>query len=256
MIKYILREGYRGVKQKYTLIYVIGMLVLCILANIAMSCFRTIYGMNDGAFAANLIIFAEGVFIIPYYTSIFISDIIFGRVYPNPYIKDGITRKLKRWQLYIGKYIASMGLGVLFYIVTFVFLIATTTLFSLSDHSIDIYTIQDFLEKSFVALPLWAAGISIGQMCLYLFADKRNSISIFYIVVLLIPRVILQLASESVNIGIFKLIREYLLTPQFQALQYFFTMDVKKCYILGAVYILISCAIGITAFYKKHDFEN
>lgn len=256
MIKYILREGYRALKQRYTLVYIAGMLVLCILANIAMSCFRTIYGMNDGAFAANLIIFAEGVFIIPYYTSIFISDIVFGSTYPNPHIKDGITRKLKRWQLYTGKYIASLGLGVFFYVAAFVFLVATTTLFSLSDNSIDIYTIQDFLEKSAVALPLWAAGISIGQMCLYLFEDKRNSISVFYIVVLLIPRVILQLASESVNLQPFKVIRDYLLTPQFQALQYYFTMDVKKCYILGAVYILISCAAGIMAFYRKQNFES
>lgn len=255
MIRYICRESVNSIKKKYTAFYAAGMLVLCLLANIAMACFRSIYGMNDGAFAYNLIIFAEGAFIIPYYTCIFLADILFGKSCVNPHIKDSVTRKLHRWQIYLGKLIAAFILGVVLYLLSFVFLVGTTALFAVNDASIDIFTIQDFIEKSLVALPLWMAGISIGQMFLFSFDDKRNAFSGYYIVVFLIPRVILTLASEKMKVPGFKEISEILITPQFQALQYYFTMDKPKCYLIGFIYTLISSAIGIWVYYHKENFK-
>ena len=108
MMYYIGREFKNALQRKYTLGYVAGMAILCILANLSMICFRTIYGMNDGSFGYNLIIFAEGVFAIPYYSSIIIADIIFGKEYPDPRIKDKATIGLSRVQLYLGKLVATL----------------------------------------------------------------------------------------------------------------------------------------------------
>ena len=91
MISYIKRELGRAFHRKYTYAYVLGILALCLLANIAVIAFRTIYGTNDGTYAYNLIEYATWCFIIPYYSCIFIADVGFGKVYPNPQIKDNVT---------------------------------------------------------------------------------------------------------------------------------------------------------------------
>ncbi len=215
-----------------------------------MSCFRSIYGMNDGAFAYNLIIFAEGVFCIPYYSCIFLSDIVFGPEYPDPHIKDRTTRTLHRWQLYVGKFIATILLAAVIFVIAFALLIGTTTLFGLHDGTIDKWTILDFLDKASVALPLWMAGIAIGQMYLYLFKNKKNAFIAFFVTVLLIPRLIMLLATEAINLAPFVMLSKILITPQFQALQFMFTMDRTKCWILGIVYSLIASTIGIIKLYR------
>lgn len=255
MLYYTAREAYRAVRRKYTLAYIIAMLGICLLGNIAMACFRSIYGMNDGAFASNLIMFAKGIFVVPYYSCVFLADIVFGKEYPNPYIKDKITKNLKRWQLYIGKFLATIALGVVLYVITFVMLVVTTVLFSYNAGSIGWYTVKDFLDASLLALPLWVAGISFGHMFLFLIKDKRKAFAAYYVMVLLIPRLIMFLAFESVNIQPFPILVKYLITPEFQALQFFFTMDIKACWIKGSIYTLISVVIGVLAFYKKKKFD-
>lgn len=250
MFRYIFRETKTALRKRYTVVYAIGFLVLCLLANIAMSCFRAIYGMNDGAFAYNLIIFAEGVFCIPYYSCIFLSDIVFGKDYPDPHIKDRTTIRLHRWQLYIGKFIATLILAAVMFVVAFALLIGTTTLFGLHDGTIDKWTIIDFLDKASLALPLWMAGIAIGQMFLFLFRDKKLAFVGFFVTVLLIPRLIMLLASEAIALAPFVWLDKIIITPQFQALQFMFTMDRAKCWILGIVYSAVASLIGLIKFYR------
>ncbi len=250
-VLYTAREAYRALKKKYSLWYLLAILVLCLLANIAMACFRSVYGMNDGSFSSNLIIFAEGAFVIPYYSCIFLADIVFGPEYPNPHIRDGYTRPLRRFQLYIGKVLGSLIVGVIMFVAAFVLLLVTTLLFGMGDGSIDSFTITDFLLKAAVALPLWIAGISFAYAFLYGSKDKKSAFIGFYVVVLLIPRLIILLASEKIHIPVFTRLVNYLITPQFQALQFYFTMDIKKCVILGLTYSLIATVIGLTCFYKR-----
>lgn len=252
MVKYFLRDVRTAVKEKYSLYYIIGMLVLCVLANLSMICFRKFYGLNDGSFGENLIIFAEGAFIIPYYSTIVIAHIIFGRDYPDPHIKDSTTIKMHRWQLYIGKLLGEICLAAIFFVAAVVLFFGVTIIFQIGAGTIDWWTLGDFMYKAFVALPLWIAGLSIGNMCLFLLEKKKNAYITFFVIVLVIPRLIMLLASDVVRLGFCKFIAENLLiTPQFTALQFFFTMDPIKCLILGIVYTVISCAIGIAAFYKR-----
>jgi len=251
MFHYIAREAYRAVRKKYSLYYILGIFVICLLANIAMACFRSIYGMNDGSFTYNLIIFAEGAFIVPYYSCIFLSDMVFGGEYPNPHIKDSVTNKLKRWQLYIGKLCATVLVGIAMFFVSFIIMLLVTMLFGIGDSgSVSMDTILDFLQKALVAFPLWLAGISIGQMYLFAAKRKRNAFIFYFLTVLVIPRLITLLASEKIHLFPFTKIMDILITPQFQALQFYFTMNPLKCAILGIVYSVIASAIGLTAFYK------
>ena len=76
---YIVNEVTIALKKKGTYIYAAGIIILSLLANIAMVAFRSIYGMREGAFGANLIYFAQWCFIVPYYSTILIAEIIFGK---------------------------------------------------------------------------------------------------------------------------------------------------------------------------------
>lgn len=252
MIRYVARDVKGALRKKYSLYYIIGMLILCILANLSMICFRTIYGMNDGSFGQNLIIFAEGVFAIPYYSTIVIADIIFGKDYPDPHIKDGTTRRLHRWQIVLGKLVGSIILGAIFFVAAVVIFFSVTLLFQFQDGTIDWWTLGDFLEKAVVAMPLWVAGLSIGNMFLFLFDNKKNAFIWFYVLVLAIPRVIMFIAAEPFKNPVCTFISDkILITPQFNALQFYFTMDQGHDIVLGIVYTAISCAIGMAAYYKR-----
>lgn len=248
---YIGNEVKNALHKSYCMWYVLGFVVLCILANLSMICFRTIYGMNDGSFGYNLIIFAEGVFAIPYYSSIFIADIVFGKEYLDPRIRDKATIGLSRTKLYMGKFFASLVLATFFLIIAIIGFIGITILFQFNDGTIDRWTVLDFLEKVSVALPLWVAGVSFGTMFLFLFKQKKKAFIWFFVVILLIPRLIMFLAAEPFQLPPFTYITKILITPEFNALQFYFTMNKGKNYLLGFVYTLISCGIGIWNFNKR-----
>lgn len=251
MCYYIGSEVKNALHRKYVLWYVAGMIVLCILANLSIICFRTIYGMNDGSFGYNLIIFAEGVFAIPYYSSIFIADIVFGKEYPDPRIRDKATIGLSRAKLYLGKFVATLVLSGLLLVIAVVGFIGITVLFQFGDGTIDMMTILDFLEKVVVAIPLWIAGVAMGNMFLFLFRRKRKAFIAFFGVVLVIPRVIMFLAAEPFRLPPFTWITQILITPEFNALQFFFTMNCKKILLLGVIYTVAACVIGIISYQKK-----
>lgn len=248
---YIFSEVSDAIKRKGTYIYIGGVAILCILANLAMIAFRTVYGMNDGSYGYNLILFAEWVFVIPYYSTILIVDIIFGKEYPNPHIKTKATIGLKRYHLYLGKLLSAIIISAIFVVVAIVLFLGITVIMS-SDGTIGWWTIMDFCQKVLIAVPLWIAGVSIANMCMFVFEQRKKAFIIFFCIVLVIPRLIMFLASEQINIGVFVWIKEMLLlTPRFGELQYFYTLNLPHIIGLGVVYTAITTAIGIMAFRKK-----
>ena len=129
--------------------------------------------------------------------------------------------------------------------------IGITVLFQLNDGTIDALTILDFIEKVVVAIPLWVAGVAMGNMFLFLYRRKRKAFIAFFIVVLAIPRLIMFFAAEPFKLPPFTWITNILITPEFNALQFFFTMNYKKILLLGTIYTVAACAIGITGYRKK-----
>ncbi len=253
MGSYIAREWKRALKRRYTYAYVLGIFALCLLANIAVMAFRTIYGTNEGTYAYNLIEYATWCFVLPYYSCIFIADMGFGKGYPNPFIKDNLTKNLNRTQIYFSKLIAEIMLAAVFLVIAFVLLISITTVFQFKDGTISAYMIQDFAEKMVYATPLWIAGISFGNMFLFLFEDKKKAYIGYFTLTFVLERIIMQLAAEPLELEAFKWIRTYLVTQNFSLLPYPAdpARSIPLTIALGFIYAAIACIIGIICYKKK-----
>lgn len=253
MIGNILREFKTAFRRKYTYVYIIGILALCVIANAAVVGFRMIYGTNEGTYAYNLMVYATWCFVLPYYSCIFISDMVFGKEYPNPYIKDNYTKDLNRTQIYLSKLFAAILLAVVFVVVAFLFLLGTTTLFQIKDGFVTGYEIVDFLEKMVIAIPLWIAGIAFGMMFLFVFEKKKFAYIGFFILTFLIPRGIMELAGEPLRLAPFRAIRTFLITQNFSLIPYPAdpARNVPLTIFLGFLYAIVATIVGCTVYNKK-----
>lgn len=254
MIKYILNEFDTALRRKSAYVYFAGIFVLCIIANIAVVAFRTVYGTNEGTYAYNIMEYAAWSFIVAYLSCILIANTVFGRKYPVPDKKDGITDGLSRTQVYLGKLIASIMLALVYLVITFVVLVATTALFHVKDdRTLDAEAIRVFCGKLALALPLFLAGISFGIMFLFAIRDKRKAFVGFYILTFGIPRLIILLAGDSFNISFFKMLRTYTISQCFTLIPYPSSPDrnVPLMIALGFGYALIAVVIGIVICNKK-----
>lgn len=253
MVNYIIRQFGAAMRRKYTYAYVIGILALCVVANAAVVGFRMIYGTNEGTYAYNLMVYATWCFVIPYYSCIFIADMIFGKEYPNPMIKDKDTKDLTRTQIYLSKFIASALLSIVFMVIAFVFLLLTTSLFQINEGMVKGYQITDFLGKMLLAVPLWIAGIAFGNMFLFIFENKKKAFIGFFVLVLIIPRAIMIFAAEPFKWAFFRLLRTYTITQNFSLIPYPAdpARNVTLTIVLGFVYAIIATVTGIVAYNKK-----
>ncbi len=253
MRHYIARDIRSVMHRRYTYAYVIGIVALCLVANAAVVGFRMIYGTNDGTFAYNLIDYATWCFIIPYYSCICICDIVFGKTYPNPRIKDKITKKMNRTQIYFSKFFTSLVLATFFLVIAFVVLMITTTLFQFGDGTMSWWVVQDFLNKMYLALPMWVAGISIANMCLFITKNKKKAFAYFFIITLAIPRIIMAFAAEPFEWEVFKTARVYLISQNFSLLPYPAdpARNVALIIGIGVFYTIVANIAGAIAFNKK-----
>ena len=253
MIRYIWTEFIRAVKSKYYIKIIIAIAAVSVLANLAMIAFRDyVYGTNDGTYGYNLIMFAGGFFWLPYYTTIFISDMVFGENYPDPFIKDRITKRLRRPQLYLGKLFATWLCLLLIVIMAFVIFIGISTVFQLSTGTLSLEIVQDFAVNISCAFPLFMAGCSLGLMCLFAFEKKLRAFIVFWVLTVVLPRIVMGLGAEPLSISVFKFIKDkILLTPQFTTLQFFASRNVPQILISSSVYIILSTLIGGLTFCRK-----
>ena len=245
MFKKIVKEFNTAIKQKYTLIYLISMVALVILANAAVVGFRLIYGDNEGTFAYNLLEYATWCFVIPYYSCIFISDIVFGPKYPSDTLP-----KNESVRMYFSKLIAALMLAAVFLIAAFVCLIGITALFQISDGGLKGYMILSFVQKMVIAIPLWFAGVCFANMCLFVFPKKRNAFIAFATIVLIIPRVIMMFAAEPFRIELFRILRVYTITQNISLIPYPAdpARNIPLTVGLGIIYGLFAVFAGFVIF--------
>lgn len=256
MLKYIVSEFRKTLKRKYTYAYLIGILALILIANASVVGFRMIYGTNEGTYAYNLIEYATWCFVIPYYSCIFIADMAFGKEYPNPHIKDSITRNLSRVGLYLSKLIVSILLAIVFLIVAFAALVLITTVFQFRDGTISMYSITDFISKAGIAIPLWIAGIAIATMFLFIFENKKKAFIAYFIVTLVIPRAIMFLAAEPFQIEVCRFLRTYTITQNFSLIPYPAdpSRNVPLTIALGFIYAIVATIVG-NVYYNRKKFN-
>lgn len=253
MIKYITRELQNVFRQKRTLITAIVIVALCFLANLAVMAFTLIYGSDrDGVLGSNVLAFATWVFVIPYYACILFADQVFG-TYPNPMIKDKITKNMSRTLIYVGKFFSALVLALAYMLLAFVFMLLSTRIF----HSdIAAYDISLFIENMLIAVPLWIAGISFGMMFLFIFENKKHAFIVYFVVVMIIPRIVMFFAAEPFSVSFLVTVRKILIDQSFGHIPYPADPNRNVTFIIaeGIVYTIISCIIGIIAFNKK-DFS-
>lgn len=259
MFKYIASEFVKAIKRKYTKLYMVGIFVLCLLANVAVLAFRLIYGAHEGTYAYNIMEYATWCFIIPYYSCIFIGDIVFGKEYPNPKIKNNYTKDLGAGRIYFSKLIASLLLGGVFAFMTVMFLIVITTIFQIRDGAITANALTDFAGKFMYAVPLWIAGMAIANMFLFMFTNKKLAYVGFFVTTLVIPRTIMLFAAEPFNIPVFRTVRKYLITQNFSLLPYPADPErsVERTIIIGIIFTILMSVIGVVIYMnKKVDYTQ
>ncbi len=249
----IINELKQGLGRKLSRYYIIGIFALCILSNIAVMAFRSIYGSNEGTFAYNIMTYATWCFFIPYYSCIYIADIIFGSRYPylnNDAIQNNGQGPVK---VYLVKLFASILLALVFLAITLVCFIVITLLFHISEKSIRAYDIQDFLQKMTYAVPLWLAGIGMGNMFLFLFEKKRKAYIAYFLLVVVFERGVMFLAAEPLKLEPFRRLRTILITQQFSLIPYPAdpARNIPLTVFLGFLYFAVSTIIGIAVYRKK-----
>jgi ABC-type transport system involved in multi-copper enzyme maturation permease subunit len=252
MFRYILRELDRALRSKAAYVYFAGIFVLCIIANIAVIAFRTVYGTNEGTYAYNIMEYAAWSFIVPYLSCIMIAHMVIGKEYPDPHIRDGATSGLNRVQIYLSKLISGVLLAGVFLVITYVALVVTTALFHFGDGTLTKTAIRAFTDKMVLALPLFLAGVCFGMMFLFIFKDKRKAYVGFYILTFAIPRLVILLAKDPPGIAVFKALKKYTISQCFTLIPYPSSPERSVPFIigLGLAYSAISTAIGVYAYCK------
>lgn len=253
MFHYIARDFKAALHRRYTYAYVIGIFVACLIANIAVVAFRTIYGTNEGTYAYNIIVYATWCFILPYYSCIFIADMGFGKIYPNPQIRDSVTKNMSRTAIYLSKLIAELLLAILFLVIAFILLIGITTVFHFADGTVRVSDIKDFVDKMLIAIPLWFAGVAFGNMFLFIFEEKNKAYIGYFILTLIAPRIVMAFAAEPLCFGPAKSIRTILITQAFSLLPYPAdpARNVPLTIAIGIIYGVIASVVGIIVYHKK-----
>lgn len=254
MGKYILNDYKRAMGSKWTRIYLFAGLALILLANIAVICFRFIYGSNEGTFAYNVFEYASWCFLIPYYSCIVIGDIAIGRnADGSAKQQKDVATELKPWQYYVSKLIIAIMLAVCFFAAAFIALYVITALFHVNEGVIPWMVIRLFMNKAAVALPLWFAGICFAIMFLLLFEKRILSYGYFAIIVFVIPQCIRILSLDSFKFEFFRAVRRYTITQSFGLVPYpsYPDRSVPLIVTIGIVYGLIATAIGLTVYNKK-----
>ena len=203
MIRYIANDLKRAIRSKAAKFYFFATVGLILLANIAVICFRFIYGSNEGTFAYNVFEYASWSFLIPYYSCIVLGIMAFGKEYIYPK-KEGMVLDagdskvpLRPWQLYLCKLIEAIALAAVFLVIAFVLLYVVTLLFHVNEGIIEWMIVKMFLNKACLSIPLWFAGLSFAIMFLFMFEKKWKAVLGFAVITVVIPQIIRIFSLDS-----------------------------------------------------------
>ncbi len=259
MIKYIVNDFKRALKSKLAKIYFFATLALILLANIAVICFRFIYGSNEGTFAYNVFNYATWCFLIPYYSCIVLGIMAFGKEYIYPK-KEGMVLEagdtkvpLRPWQLYIAKLIVTILLAIVFLIAALILLYVVTQLFHINEGIIQWMVVRNFLKIASLSLPLWFAGTAFAIMFLFVFEKKWKAVLGFAVVTVVIPQIIRIFSLDSFKFEFFRIIRKYTITQSFGLVPYpsYPERSVPLIVTLGIAYGVLATVIGLIVYNRR-----
>ena len=259
MIRYLFSDFARAIRSKGAKAYFIGTAALILIANIAVICFRIIYGSNEGTFAYNVFEYASWCFLIPYYSCILIGMIAFGPQYVRPR-KRGMTlgcgdvkHRFSPALFYMEKLVLAILCAAVFLVAAFVMLYVITLLFHINEGMIGWPIVKNFLNKACLSLPLWFAGISFAIMFLFIFEKKWKAVLGFAVVTVVIPQIIRIFSLDNFKLEFFRTIRRYTITQSFGLVPYpsYPDRSVPLIVTLGFVYGILAVVIGMIVYGKK-----
>ena len=259
MIRYIASDLKRAATSKLAKIYFIATVALIFIANLAVICFRLIYGSNEGTFAYNVFEYASWCFLIPYYSCIILGIMAFGKEYIYPK-KEGMVLPagdskvaLRPWQVYVSKLVESAVLAAVYSVIAAVFLYVITLLFHYSEGIIQWAIVRMFLDKACLSLPLWFAGLAFAIMFLFMFEKKWKAVLGFAIITVVIPQIIRIFSLDTFKFEFFRIIRRYTITQSFGLIPYpsYPERSVPLIVTIGIVYGVLATVIGIVCYNRK-----
>ena len=264
MGKFILNDFKRAITSKLARVYLIGTAALVLIANIAVICFRFIYGSNEGTFAYNVFEYASWCFLIPYYSCIILGMMAFGKDYIRPKkhgTSVGIPKSnglddvvvLKPWQVYVAKLIVTCMLAAVFLVIAFVLLYVVTLLFHFNEGVIEWPIVKLFLNKAALSLPLWFAGVSFAIMFLFMFEERWKAFAGFTLTVFIIPQIIRVFSLDTFRSEFFRTIRRYTITQSFGLVPYpsYPERSVPLIVAIGIIYGVAALTVGMICYNKK-----
>ncbi|CDG01026.1 Putative Bacitracin ABC transporter permease protein BcrB [Clostridium chauvoei JF4335] len=164
--------------------------------------------------------------------------------YKDKTFKNIIVSNTSKTKIYIGKYIVQVILGlVLSAICLGVFFIAISLIKKGDGYTQKIAT--DFLVRFLITIPIYMAGIALGDIFIVLFKQSGVYAIIYYITILFVPKAIDILSfSVSDKIG---LIKSYLLTTALNKVEmpYPSINAIRESLVISIIYIVVCLIIGI-----------
>ena len=89
-------------------------------------------------------------------------------------------------------------------------------------------------------------------MLFYVCKKKRYAYGLFTLFVGILPRVVILFAAHPFEIPVMMWLKDYiLLTPRFNELPYFYTLNIPQIIVASMIYTVLACAVGIFAYNKK-----
>lgn len=248
MIDYMKRQLNWAAHNKRMYIFLGICLAGCVLANGALLLFQYFYGDREGATAANMIMYATQVLIIPYYLTFLIAGTVFRNGYKKGHIKADMEEGITKAQIYFGRLFLELVLTVIFVVAIAATFWACVYLIIGNDGTLDSIVFENFIDSVLAALPLWIAGVSISNMLCFAFLNKNISIAAYLVFIVLLPQIIFE---WLIQIPVFRFLSNFLITPQFYDISSWFTRKPLKYWIMGMIYMLLASAAGYFIFNKK-----
>ncbi len=248
MRNYLAAECYKVFRRKY--LYITLLAVLALEGLLLWGCWLTSSWGNEGMSfysASTLVVAMLGIGV---YATILTCDMVFSEQYKQNTLKNEVAYGLPRVRVYLGKLAVSTLISLLSAVVMVTLYVAGCWVLLPHDA-------QDGAAMALIgygllgALPLWLAAQGITMACYFLV--RNTTLAAFVSVGLLgvLPG-IFQVMGLLVHPA-FETVRQLMPTVMLETLPYLaFQWDyVGRCWLVGLGLLLLSVAVGLTAFEKR-----
>ena len=173
MLNYISGELYKTFHRRYTKIFLLVTVLLCMLGNALLRLLFSMAGTLNTAYS-----FYFGIMLMPMCFALLtiIVDAVFSDEYKHGTLKNAVSFGVSRGEIYFGKLIVEIVLMLITILVVVVAWSAGAVLFTqLGPHTaVQWEEIRLFLEKTALSVPLWLG--MLGVLNLLVFAFRSNTL--------------------------------------------------------------------------------